>query len=411
MEKILAKLEILAEAAKYDVSCSSSGVERNNNGKGIGSSSASGICHTWTADGRCVSLLKILMSNNCVYDCHYCCNRITNDFPRASFTPEEIATLTMEFYKRNYIEGLFLSSAIDKTPDHTMENLCRTLELLRNKYLFNGYIHVKAIPNADINLIRRAGFSADRLSLNIELPTQDSLKILAPQKNLKSLLLPISDLGNKIITNQNDRRIYKNAPKFIPAGQSTQMMVGASNDSDHVFLSASQRLYDQYNLKRVFYSAYIPVVDKPNLPSIATAPPLKREHRLYQADWLMRFYKFDAKELLSEKNQNLDLDFDPKISWAFNNMDQFPIEVNKVVYDRLLRIPGIGPVSAKRIIEQRRLSPVTYEGLKKMGVVLKRAKYFITCQGRYFGGIDLNPEIIKYKLGDMEESRQLSFWR
>lgn len=411
MEKILAKLEILAEAAKYDVSCSSSGVERKNNGKGIGNATSSGICHTWTADGRCVSLLKILMSNDCVYDCHYCCNRLTNDFPRASFTPDEIATLTMEFYKRNYIEGLFLSSAIDKNPDHTMENLCRTLELLRTKYHFNGYIHVKAIPNADISLINRAGFSADRLSLNIELPTQESLKILAPQKNLKNLLLPISSIGNRIITNQEERKIYKNAPKFIPAGQSTQMMVGASNDTDHAFLSASQYLYDRHKLKRVFYSAYIPILDKTNLPSVATAPPLKREHRLYQADWLMRFYRFNANELLSDKNQNLDLDYDPKIAWAFNNMDEFPIEVNKVSYDRLLRIPGIGPVSAKRIIEQRRLSPVTYEGLKKMGVVMKRAKYFITCQSRYFGGIDLNPEIIKYKLGEMEESRQLSFWR
>lgn len=411
MEKILAKLEILAEAAKYDVSCSSSGIERKNNGKGVGNSTSSGICHTWTADGRCVSLLKILLSNNCMYDCHYCCNRITNDFPRASFTPEEIATLTMEFYRRNYIEGLFLSSAVDISPNHTMENLCRTLELLRNKYAFNGYIHVKAIPNADIILIKRAGYSADRLSLNIELPTQASLKLLAPQKNLKNLLSPISSLGNNIIANQEERKSFKNAPKFIPAGQSTQMMVGASNDTDYSFLSASQHLYDRYNLKRVFYSAYIPVLDKPSLPSISTVPPLKREHRLYQADWLMRFYRFSATELLSERNQNLDLDFDPKISWAFKHMEEFPKEVNKVSYDQLLRIPGIGPVTAKRIIQQRKLSQVTYEGLKKMGVVLKRSKYFITCQGRYFGGIDLNPEIIKYKLGDMEESRQLSFWR
>jgi putative DNA modification/repair radical SAM protein len=411
MEKMIKKLKVLADAAKYDVSCASSGVERSNNKvKGLGNATAAGICHSWTSDGRCVSLLKILMSNDCVYDCAYCINRVSNDAKRESFTPEEIAKLTIEFYRRNYIEGLFLSSAVFKNPDYTMEQIYKAVELIRKKHGFNGYIHVKAIPNADMTIIRKTGFLVDRLSMNIELPTQSGLKLLAPQKSMKSLLAPMEDIGKCIIYNKEEKKKYKTSPNFVPGGQSTQMIVGATNDTDFSLLSASQKLYDSFNLKRVYYSAYIPVVDKPNLPSIYSAPPLKREHRLYQADWLMRFYYFRSDELLDRANQNFDLEFDPKICWAMRNIHEFPKEVNRISYEELLRIPGIGPVSAKRIIRQRKLAPVTYEGLKKIGVVLKRAKFFLLCSGKYHGGINIDPEQIKYKLGDMEKSRQISFW-
>lgn len=411
MEKTIEKLKVLADAAKYDVSCASSGVNRSNkNKKGLGNASAAGICHTWTSDGRCVSLLKILMSNDCIYDCAYCINRVSNDVKRESFTPEEIARLTIEFYRRNYIEGLFLSSAVFKNPDNTMEQIYKAVELIRNKYGFNGYIHVKAIPNAEISIIRKTGFLVDRLSMNIELPTQSGLKLLAPQKSMKSLLEPMGDIGKRIIYNKEEKKKFKNSGDFVPGGQSTQMIVGATKDTDLSLLSASQKLYDNFNLKRVYYSAYIPVVDKPNLPSIYSAPPLQREHRLYQVDWLMRFYYFRSEELLDSANQNFDLEFDPKICWAMRNIHEFPKEVNRISYEELLRIPGIGPVSARRIIRQRRLAPVTYDGLKKIGVVLKRAKFFILCSGKYHGGINIDPDLIRYKLGDMEKSRQLSFW-
>ncbi len=405
----MSKLKILAEGAKYDVSCSSSGVERKNKGV-IGNSRSFGICHTWSSDGRCISLLKVLMSNNCIYDCTYCINRVSNDVERTSFTPEEIAKITFEFYRRNYIEGLFLSSAVEKNPDYTTENICKALEILRFKYKFSGYIHVKGIPNASKELITRLGFLADRLSINIELPSEKSLKILAPQKNTKNLLLPMKNLNNQIIENKEERKKYRAAEKFLPAGQTTQMIVGASQDTDYQLLKTSQILYDKFQLKRVFYSAYIPVVENSLLPSVNTKPPLKREHRLYQADWLLRFYKFRADELLSEANRNFDLEFDPKINWALNNIHLFPKEVNKASYNELLRIPGIGPKSAGRIVKERKFFRVNYENLKKMGVVLKRAKYFITCDGRYHGGIEIKPEIIKYKLGEIENDRQLSFF-
>jgi len=409
MDKLMSKLKILAEGAKYDVSCSSSGVERKNKGV-IGNSRSFGICHTWSSDGRCISLLKVLMSNNCIYDCTYCINRVSNDVERTSFTPEEIAKITFEFYRRNYIEGLFLSSAVEKNPDYTTENICKALEILRFKYKFSGYIHVKGIPNASKELITRLGFLADRLSINIELPSEKSLKILAPQKNTKNLLLPMKNLNNQIIENKEERKKYRAAEKFLPAGQTTQMIVGASQDTDYQLLKTSQILYDKFQLKRVFYSAYIPVVENSLLPSVNTKPPLKREHRLYQADWLLRFYKFRADELLSEANRNFDLEFDPKINWALNNIHLFPKEVNKASYNELLRIPGIGPKSAGRIVKERKFFRVNYENLKKMGVVLKRAKYFITCDGRYHGGIEIKPEIIKYKLGEIENDRQLSFF-
>lgn len=409
MKEILEKLKILADAAKYDVSCASSGVGRKNKGK-IGNSSASGICHTWTSDGRCVSLLKILMTNDCVYDCKYCINRITNNVQRASFTPEEIAALTIEFYRRNYIEGLFLSSAVEKNPDYTMERICKALELIRNKYGFSGYIHVKAIPGADNLLIKRAGFLADRMSVNIELPTRESLKILAPQKKVEKLLLPMKQIDNCIVENKEVRSKFKSSPKFVPGGQATQMIIGATPDSDYTILQASQSLYNRYNMKRVYFSAYVPVASSPNLPSINTMPPLKREHRLYQADWLLRFYKFKADELLTIEQPNFDLDFDPKISWAFRNIDKFPIEINKASYEELLRIPGVGIKSAYRIINQRKVANISYDSLKKMGTVLKRAKYFTTFNGKYYGGIQIDPDKIKGILRQKEIQKQLSIF-
>ncbi|MFO7888062.1 MAG: putative DNA modification/repair radical SAM protein [Eubacteriales bacterium] len=409
MDKLISKLKILAEGAKYDVSCSSSGVERRNKGK-LGNSRSFGICHTWSSDGRCISLLKVLMSNNCIYDCTYCINRVSNDIERASFSPEEIGKITYEFYRRNYIEGLFLSSAVEKNPDYTTENMCRALEILRFKYGFSGYIHVKGIPKASKDLMIKLGFLADRLSINIELPSQKSLKILAPQKNTKTLLIPMKNLNDRIMENKEERNKYKVSKKFLPAGQTTQMIVGASQDSDYQLLKTSQNLYDKFQLKRVFYSAYIPVVENSLLPAVNTKPPLKREHRLYQADWLLRFYKFRADELLSEGNRNFDLEFDPKINWALNNIHLFPKEVNRASYNELLRIPGIGPKSAQRILKERKFFKIKYENLKKIGVVLKRAKYFLTCDGKYHGGIDIKPEIIRYKLSESDLDRQVSFF-
>lgn len=409
MDKILRKLKVLADAAKYDVSCVSSGVGRKTKGK-IGNSSAAGICHTWGSDGRCISLLKILMTNNCAYDCQYCINRITSGTPRASFTPEEIAKLTIEFYRRNYIEGLFLSSAIEKTPDYTMERICEALELIRKKYDFSGYIHIKAIPGADPMLIKRAGFLADRMSVNIELPSERSLSILAPQKNLKRLLLPMKQIKEEISHSIEHRYKFRSAKEFVPAGQSTQMIIGATPDTDYTILQASNYLYKNFNMKRVFFSAYVPVLTGPNLPSIHTMPPLKREHRLYQADWLLRFYKFDANELLTTDQPNFDLDFDPKINWAFRNIHKFPVDINKASYDEILRIPGIGVKSADRIIRQRKVASISYDSLKTMRVALKRAKYFVTFNGKYYGGVPVEPEKIKSILREDEVRKQISIY-
>lgn len=411
-ENIFEKLKILADAAKYDVSCVSSGVDRKNNKVGsIGNATASGICHTWTADGRCISLLKILLTNDCIYDCTYCMNRVTNNVKRATFTPEEVAELTIQFYRRNYIEGLFLSSAVVVSPNHTMENIYRVLLLLRTKYMFGGYVHVKVIPGADPEIIKKTGFLADRMSVNIELPTKESLKLLAPQKKSEKLLLPMNQIKAETQINQEEIKKFKSAKKFVPGGQSTQVIIGATNDSDSTILSLSQSLYDKLNMKRVFFSAYIPVISSPNLPSISTVPPLKREHRLYQADWLMRFYQFKSDELFTETEKNLDLEFDPKLTWALRNINRFPIEVNKASYEDLLRIPGFGVLTVNRIIKERKGAMLSYDSLKKMKTALNRAKYFITINGKYYGGVGIDPEYIKGDIRQKEAQEQLSLFQ
>ncbi len=411
-EKTLEKLKILADAAKYDVSCVSSGVDRKNKQiGGLGNAAASGICHTWTADGRCVSLLKILLTNDCIFDCTYCMSRVSNDTARATFTPEEIAELTIEFYKRNYIEGLFLSSAVNISPNKTMENIYRALLLIRNKYKFGGYIHVKVIPGADPELIEKTGFLADRMSVNIELPTKESLKLLAPQKKAEKLLLPMNQIKKQTDINVEERRKYRYAKKFVPGGQSTQVIVGATRDTDHTILDLSQNLYDKLSMKRVFFSAYVPIMTSPNLPAISTVPPLKREHRLYQADWLMRFYKFRSDELFTDTDKNLDLEFDPKMIWALRNIEKFPIEVNTASYDELLRIPGFGVLTVNRIIKERKLAHLSYDSLRRMRTALNRAKFFITVKGKYYGMTNIEPEIIKDKIRIKENSEQLSLFQ
>lgn len=378
------KLKILSDAAKYDASCSSSGSNRKNN-NGIGNTSISGICHSYSNDGRCISLLKILMTNICIYDCKYCLNRRSNNIKRAIFTPEEVCYLTINFYKRNYIEGLFLSSGVIKNPDYTMELLIKTISLLRNKYNFHGYIHAKTIPNANPNLLKQLGKLVDRLSTNIELPTDTSLKLLAPNKN-----------SNNIYKTMNTIKEEK-SKYFAPAGQSTQMIIGATTDSDKTILNKSSNLYKDYKLKRVFYSAYIPV-NKDKLLPVINKVPLKREHRLYQADFLMRFYNFKVDDIIGN-NSNLDLLIDPKANYALNNMHLFPIEINKVSYYDLLKVPGIGPKSAKRIISSRKIFPLEFNDLKKLGVVMRRASYFITCNGKYYLDINMFKEkIIKRNL-------------
>lgn len=410
-DTIFEKLRILSDAAKYDVSCVSSGVERKNNTVGgIGNASAAGICHTWSADGRCISLLKILLTNDCIYDCNYCLNRVTNPIKRATFTPEEVAELTIQFYRRNYIEGLFLSSAVEKSPDNTMENILRVLELLRYKYNFWGYVHVKVIPGANNMLIQKTGMLADRMSVNIELPTKESLSILAPQKRIENIVRPMSLINHEITRTIEDKKHFNSTPRFVPGGQSTQMIIGATPDSDKTILSASQGLYDSYNMKRVFFSAYIPVISSPNLPAVSSMPPLVREHRLYQADWLMRFYYFHSSELFTETEQNLDLEFDPKMMYALRNIDKFPIEINKASYEELLRIPGLGVTSAQRIIRERKNAELSYDSLKKMKTVLKRAKYFITIKGKYYGNINMEPHLIKEELRLKEVQKQISIF-
>lgn len=394
---IVSKLKILSDAAKYDVSCSSSGSNRKNKKDGIGNASANGICHTFTPDGRCVSLLKILMTNVCIYDCSYCINKSSNDIPRATFLVDEICDLTINFYKRNYIEGLFLSSAIIKDPNFTMEQLYQIAYKLRNVHNFNGYIHMKAIPGADKELIEKVGLLVDRMSVNIELPSSNSLKLLAPDKSKEKILLPMKSINDNIIQSKSERKIFKHAPKFVPGGQSTQLIVGASDDSDLKILNLTQSLYDKLNLKRVYYSAFVPVNNDNRLPSIKN-PPTLREHRLYQADWLLRFYGFRANELLDDKNPNFNINFDPKTNWALSNIHLFPIEVNKASKEMLLRVPGIGARSVQRILAIRRVTSLSFEDLKKIGVVLKRAQYFITCKGKYFGDVEFDKDCIETKL-------------
>ena len=373
------KLKILADSAKYDATCSSSGSNRANK-NGIGNAAISGICHSFSSDGRCISLLKILMTNSCIYDCKYCVNRRSNNVKRAIFTPEEICNITINFYKRNYIEGLFLSSGIIKNPDYTMEKLIETIYLLRKKYHFNGYIHAKAIPGASSNLLKKLGRLVDRMSANIELPSDDSLKLLAPDKNTNKIHNIMSTIK------ENKTRI------FTPAGQSTQMIIGATKETDLDILSKSEDMYKKYELKRVFYSAYIPVNGDKMLPTIKI-PPLTREHRLYQADWLLRFYGYDVENLLDKNNPNFNVLLDPKADWALRHMDEFPKEINRVSYYDLLKIPGIGPKSARKIISSRKYFKIEFNDLKKMGISIKRAKYFILCNGKYF----TNPSIFKNK--------------
>ncbi len=398
------KLGVLADAAKYDVSCSSSGGTRNNK-DGVGNSHNAGICHTWSDDGRCVSLLKILLSNECIYDCVYCVNRASNDVPRASFTADEVIELTMNFYRRNYIEGLFLSSAVLKNPSHTMELMLDIVRRLRNEHHFYGYIHIKAIPGADEKLINEAGMFVDRMSINIELPSDKGLEVLAPQKPKKALLKPMQQINNKIIETKEEQKIYRRGNStdtskgrlFVPAGQSTQLIIGATPDRDLSILKLSEALYDSFNLKRVYYSAYVPTLADPRLPALIK-PPLLREHRLYQADWLLRFYGFGADELLSKTNPDFNPELDPKSDWALRNLHLFPVEINSIDYDMLLRVPGIGVKSAQRIITARRVGRLNFDNLKKIGVVLKRAGHFITCQGKTYDSYSKNESVVKESL-------------
>ena len=390
-----ATLACLAESAKYDVSCASSGASVQRPGQ-VGNVSRGGICHSWSADGRCISLLKVLLTNRCIYDCAYCVNRRSNDVPRASFTVNQLVDLTMNFYRRNYIEGLFLSSGVERSPDDTMIRMNAVASGLR-KQGFGGYIHLKAIPGASAELVRQAGFLADRLSVNIELPSEASLRRLAPQKDRQSVLTPMRWIGDGIAETQAERRARRRPPAFSSAGQSTQMIVGASPESDRHILFLSQNLYDRFQLKRVYYSAYLPVNEDSRLPSLSEAP-LLREHRLYQADWLVRFYKYRAEELLDESNPNLDIDLDPKATWALRHPEFFPVEINRASYEELLRIPGLGPRSAKRICGQRRSSVITLDSLKRTGVVLKRAVHFFTLEGHFYGDRSGQPDRIAARL-------------
>lgn len=398
-EKIEEKLEILSDAAKYDVSCSSSGSHRGNDRAGIGSAACSGICHTWSADGRCVSLLKILMTNYCMYDCAYCVNRCSHETKRAILTPDEICDITIEFYRRNYIEGLFLSSGVYRSSDYTTELLIETARKLREERHFNGYIHMKGIPGTDSALIQRLGRYVDHMSVNIELPSSQGLKLLAPQKTKESILRPMGDIKEGIAERKSLRLLggrRKKGQSFVPAGQTTQLIIGATPDSDRKILQLSQALYKKVDLKRVYYSAYVPMMTGPNLPAL-TKPPLLREHRLYQADWLLRFYEFSAEEILSDDAPDFDLYLDPKACWALRHPGLFPVEVNRASYHMLLRVPGIGVTSAKRIYAARKRAWLSYDTLKRLGVVLKRAKYFITCKGKFYG-TSTEPDFIRQQL-------------
>jgi len=400
---IMEKLKILSDAAKYDVACTSSGVAKKNPGSGIGNSIEAGICHSFSADGRCISLLKILFTNECIYNCKYCINRASNDVVRTSFTPEEVCELVIGFYRRNYIEGLFLSSGILKSPDYTMELICRTLKMLREEHHFHGYIHVKAIPRADERLIELAGFYADRMSVNLELPTAESLKALAPNKSRKAILTPMRQVQLRREENKNELMLYRGAPKFVPAGQSTQMIIGATRETDLEIVSVAESLYQKFDLKRVFYSAFVNVNQDKQLPATLDGPPLLREHRLYQADWLLRFYEFEAKELLSEKNPNFNIYFDPKCDWALRHLECFPVEINTADYHMLLRVPGIGNRSALRIVKARRMGILDYQDLKRIGVVLKRAIYFITCKGKQMYPLKIEEDFITRQLLGVKE--------
>ncbi|MDB5021276.1 MAG: radical protein [Pedobacter sp.] len=378
-ERIREKLNILADAAKYDVSCSSSGSNRKNNNKGLGDASSAGICHTYTADGRCVSLLKILLTNHCIFDCAYCVSRKSNDIERAAFTVEEVVSLTMNFYRRNYIEGLFLSSGIFKNADFTMERLLKVVKKLRLEENFNGYIHLKTIPGASEELITEAGMYADRMSINLEMPTESGLKLLAPDKSHQEVIDPLQLVQNQIVQFREEKKLIKSVPKFVPAGQSTQMVIGATPETDKDIMQTADTFYKKFDLKRVYYSGYIPISNDNRLPVLGTQPPLIRENRLYQTDWLMRFYGFNVNELLNDANPHLDIDIDPKLSWALRNMQHFPVDINVANYKMILRIPGIGVSSAKKIVQARKFGRLRIDQLKKIGVSYNRARYFIQC--------------------------------
>jgi len=383
-DRIKEKLSILADAAKYDVSCSSSGSQRQNKDKGLGNSSGMGICHSYTEDGRCVSLLKILLTNHCIFDCAYCVTRKSNDIKRAAFQVQEVVDLTINFYRRNYIEGLFLSSGIFKNADYTMERLIAVAKKLREEENFNGYIHLKSIPGASDELMRQAGLYADRLSVNIEIPTEKGLKLLAPEKDRKDFIKPMEKVKNEIIQYKNEKKLLKKVPLYAPAGQSTQMIVGASGESDAEIMYTSAYFYKSFNLKRVYYSGYVPISHDNRLPAIGSPVPFIRENRLYQTDWLLRFYGFDIREILNKDYPNLESDIDPKLSWALRNLDQFPVDINRADMKMLLRVPGIGLKSVHKIVSMRKYRKLDWENLKAIGASLNRAKYFITCESRIF---------------------------
>ena len=397
------KLRILSDAAKYDVSCSSSGSSRKNTNNGLGNAAINGICHSWSADGRCISLLKILMTNYCIYDCKYCINRKDNDIERAILTPDEIVKLTINFYRRNYIEGLFLSSGIIKSADYTMELMIAVAKKLRLEEKFNGYIHMKVIPGASRQLINEIGLYVDRVSVNIEFAENTALKLLAPDKKATDISTSMGLIRKNMLENSEDKKLFKSTPSFVPAGQTTQMIIGASGESDYAILSRSENLYKNFDLKRVYYSGYVPINKSEILVSTEQAVPMIREHRLYQADWLLRFYEFKADEILDEKDPFVDPLLDPKTNWAIKNPHFFPIEINKATYKELLRVPGIGVTSAKRIVMSRKYSTIRYEHLKKLGVVIKRAKYFITVNGEFLGFKKENPELIRNALMEKEK--------
>ncbi len=416
---LLEKLTVLTDAAKYDAACTSSGVHRGFQPGKIGNttSSIAGCCHSFSADGRCITLLKVLMTNSCVYDCRYCVNRRSNDTRRAAFTPKELAELTIQFYRRNYIEGLFLSSGVLRSPDYTTEQMIEALRILREDYGFNGYIHAKAIPGTSPELVYRLGLLADRLSVNIELPSEQGLRSLAPDKSKSAILRPMGLIRDQARQSKSELTKYKHAPAFAPAGQSTQLIVGATQDTDRHILHLTESLYAKYRLKRVFYSAYVPIVESSLLPSLDTKPPLLREHRLYQADWLLRFYGFRAEELLDEQHPDFNPRIDPKCFWAICHPEQFPVEIMRAEYETLLRVPGIGPVSARRIVSARRVSHLRYEDLSRLGVVLKRAQFFITCGGRMRSGLRFSAGTLLCQLEAVErgqlpqaEAQQLSLF-
>ncbi|RCS27671.1 putative DNA modification/repair radical SAM protein [Polaribacter sp. WD7] len=394
-ERTLEKLKILADAAKYDVSCSSSGSKRSNTNKGLGNATGMGICHSYTEDGRCVSLLKILLTNYCIFDCAYCVTRKSNDVKRAAFQVQEVVDLTINFYRRNYIEGLFLSSGIFKSADYTMERLVAVAKKLRLEENFNGYIHLKSIPGASDELMREAGLYADRLSVNIEIPTKSGLQLLAPDKKFEDFIKPMDKVKNEIIQYKAEKKIIKSTPKYAPAGQSTQMIVGASGENDFQILKTAEHYYKNYNLKRVYYSGYVPISYDNRLPTIGSEVPMLRENRLYQSDWLTRFYGFQTNEIVNLQHQNLDLDIDPKLSWALRNLQEFPVDVNKASKRMLARIPGVGMKSVAKIIMARKYRRLNWEHLKKIGISFNRAQYFLVCDSHQFERRDLTAEKIK----------------